>query len=162
MKGSEGAKRTDIPTPVDQRQNPIGSSFVIVSPFSPFCVKRILSGRTSLTREFVRTSTWSWANLCSANFESASSYVFRIWPLLCMTCTEISLRRIFGKDRPKSSLSRSNNSAANSTPVGPPPETTKDRRRLRSSSLVVGRQACSRFCKTLFLICRASSISLRK
>lgn len=63
----------DVPTPVDQRQKPIGSSFVIISPFSPFCVNRILSGRTSLTREFVRTSTWSWANLSSAYFDSASS-----------------------------------------------------------------------------------------
>lgn len=47
----------DIPTPVDHRQKPCGNSLVMVSPFPSFCVKRILSGRTSLTREFVRTST---------------------------------------------------------------------------------------------------------
>lgn len=46
-----------IPTPVDQRQKPIGNSLVTVSPFSPCCVNRILSGCTSLTLELVRTST---------------------------------------------------------------------------------------------------------
>ena len=63
----------DIPTPVDHRQKPSGNSFVMVSPFPSFCVKMTLSGCTSLTREFVRTSTWSCANLSSANFDSASS-----------------------------------------------------------------------------------------
>lgn len=34
----------NLPTPVDQRQKPIGSSLVMILPFSAFCVKMILSG----------------------------------------------------------------------------------------------------------------------
>ena len=83
-------------------------------------------------------------------------------PLLCITCTEISFRRILGKDRPRSSFSISKSSAANSTPVGPPPLTTNDNSRRRSSSVVVGKQARSRFSRILFLISLASSIVLRK
>lgn len=52
----------DVQTPVDQRQNPMGSSLVTVSPFSFFCVNRILSFCTSTTLELVRISTWSRAN----------------------------------------------------------------------------------------------------
>ena len=61
---SESSKHRDnvgegryIQTPVDHRQKPIGSSLVTVSPFASFCVKRILSSLTSLTRAFVMTST---------------------------------------------------------------------------------------------------------
>ena len=46
-----------VQTPVDHRQNPMGSSLVTVSPLASFCVKRILSSLTSLTRAFVITST---------------------------------------------------------------------------------------------------------
>jgi hypothetical protein len=38
----------------------------------------------------------------------------------------------------------SRNSAANSTPVGPPPQMTNDNRRFRSSGVVVGRDANSK------------------
>jgi hypothetical protein len=42
-------------------------------------------------------------------------------------------------------------SAANSTPVGPPPQTTNDKRRLRSSGVVVGREASSRLAERVSL-----------
>ena len=133
-----------------------------VSPSPFFCVNKILSGRTSLTREFVRTPTWSWASRSSAYADNAASSVFSTCSRLCMTCTEISFRRIFGNDLHRSSFRKSNNSAANSTPVGPPPHTTKDSNRRRSSSEVVGKQASSRFRIIFCLITQASSIVFSK
>lgn len=57
----------NLHTPVDHKQKPMGISFVIVLP-SSCCVKKILSGRTSLTREFVKTSTESCAKRdCKGN-----------------------------------------------------------------------------------------------
>lgn len=44
-------------TPVDQRQKPIGSFLVTVSPSSPCWEKRMRSENTSLTRELARTLT---------------------------------------------------------------------------------------------------------
>lgn len=55
--GGMSMVRGHSPTPVDQRQKPIGSSLVTISPLSSFCEKRILSGRTPSTLAFVKTST---------------------------------------------------------------------------------------------------------
>jgi len=62
----------------------------------------------------------------------------------------------------KSSCSMSNNSLANSTPVGPPPATTKDNSSFLSSSEIVGKQALSKLSMILFRIPLASAIVLRK
>lgn len=61
----------------------------------------------------------------------------------------------------RSSFSISNSSAANSTPVGPPPQTTNDNRFLRSWSVVLGRHALSKHSITLLLIFLASVIFFR-
>lgn len=53
-----------------------------------------------------------------------------------------------------SSAIMSASSAANSTPVGPPPQTTKDNNRLRSSMEVVGRDASSRLAKRILISIR--------
>mmetsp|Transcript_9723 Transcript_9723/g.23786 ORF Transcript_9723/g.23786 Transcript_9723/m.23786 type:complete len:270 (+) Transcript_9723:1027-1836(+) len=69
---------------------------------------------------------------------------------------------ILGNECLRSSCRRSASSAANSTPVGPPPTTTKFSRRLRSASDWPGLHADSNASKIAARIRRASMISLRK
>lgn len=86
------------------------------------------------------------------------SYIVRIW-------SPASITEIFayfftsGYNFAKSSLTKSWSSAANSTPVGPPPITTKWRFFFLSSSVRFGRDALSKHFRTLFLIFWASSTS---
>jgi hypothetical protein len=61
----------------------------------------------------------------------------------------ISARLLESEKRPltyfkTSSAIISRNSAANSTPVGPPPQMTNESNRFRSSGVVVGREASSK------------------
>jgi len=62
----------------------------------------------------------------------------------------------------RSSWSISKSSLANSTPVGPPPATTKESNLFLSSSDVVGKQANSKLSMIRFRIALASAIVLRK
>ena len=124
------------PTPVDHRQKPKESSLVTIVPFSvSFCVNRILSASTFVTRALVKTSTWSLANRAytkppsmyapiiknahyintSAYFDSASSYVLRICSRDWIKCTDTSFLRILGYCNGRQPIEASASSSSTAT-----------------------------------------------
>mmetsp|Transcript_2233 Transcript_2233/g.4998 ORF Transcript_2233/g.4998 Transcript_2233/m.4998 type:complete len:230 (-) Transcript_2233:308-997(-) len=116
--------------------------------------------RTSITRRFVSTLMPSLANFFSAYWLMRASYVLRMWSALCTTVM-LSLSPSLGYSRGMSSLRKSCSSAANSTPVGPPPTTSTDSMRRASASDTPGSDAVSSRSASLRRMDRASSTSFR-
>mmetsp|Transcript_9745 Transcript_9745/g.36160 ORF Transcript_9745/g.36160 Transcript_9745/m.36160 type:complete len:418 (-) Transcript_9745:551-1804(-) len=116
---------------------------------------------TSNTLAPVRTSMPSRANFSAAYFEIRASYVFRIWSadwMIVMLTKSFTEGYSFGT----SSFKKSCTSAANSTPVGPPPTTNMESMFLFSSSQTPGSDAVSSKSAIDARTFSASSISFKK
>mmetsp|Transcript_28154 Transcript_28154/g.72354 ORF Transcript_28154/g.72354 Transcript_28154/m.72354 type:complete len:252 (+) Transcript_28154:723-1478(+) len=117
---------------------------------------------TALTVTPVKRLIFSRLNCFSVYSEMRLSNVLSTWSWTSMSEILTSSSHCLGNALCASSLTRSAISAANSTPVGPPPTTTKCSNRLRSSLGRSGIAALSKASETAERMRRASGSSLRK
>mmetsp|Transcript_11476 Transcript_11476/g.70558 ORF Transcript_11476/g.70558 Transcript_11476/m.70558 type:complete len:208 (-) Transcript_11476:604-1227(-) len=145
--------------PVHHTQIPNGtslSSFVILS------ATIMLPRFTWTTRELRMVLMPFLWNLCVAYSASLRSYVLSMWSWSSTICTLAHLASAGGNVFAMSFWIKSSNSAASSTPEGPPPTITNVSTSRILFSLVPGSTALSNLRFTVLLRLFASSISLRK
>mmetsp|Transcript_20963 Transcript_20963/g.49585 ORF Transcript_20963/g.49585 Transcript_20963/m.49585 type:complete len:394 (-) Transcript_20963:150-1331(-) len=118
-------------------------------------------GFTSFTKVSPRNVIPSFSKLSAVAFETSAENIPSILPV-ASTSWMFTSSFSFGNCCFKSSCSKSASSAAYSTPVGPPPTTTKLSSFLRASAVWPGLQALSNESMIAPRIALASFISLRK
>ena len=128
--------------------------------FVRLSITHTASFETDNTRAPVMTSMPSRANFSAAYRLIRSSYVFRMWSADC-TSVMLTLSLTLGYSFGTSSVKKSCISAANSTPVGPPPTTTTESMSFCSSSETPGKDAVSRRSASFVRMRSASSTSFK-
>ena len=144
--------------PVDHTHMPKGSSIIWLLFLSRYSTD---ASFTSLTLAPVMRLMSMLRNWRSATSEMRRSYVLSMWSCDWIIDSDTCAVRS-GNSVRTSSTSRSWNSPANSTPVGPPPTTTKCSMRSLSSLVSPGSDASSSRDSRRWRIFLACLISLRK